>query len=471
MASEHSAISKLVLSAVWKCISDTPFEQKNILFGQVFTSEDDLSDIAASASLTFAPGLLRVLQSDSPPSATMEFFKSLSAETSDFQWWGVYAIVMEKAGHRPILYIGSGTSVFGGVRARLKQYDDGFLLPQYVSKSLEQGFDIVHKGLLCWAPKPPASTVPFRRLLFFGLEATLAYLFWAMKARLGDYGMGHLCRWDRRMLEYDGCCSHCALNEGIPGDFTLSAEQLEALAAEKEQKRLVLKALNATNYHFKQMETNYDEYIGESSKRVARSRANNPGRDKMRQAERIQKAEEERTFYCERCDIVYGTKQRLEKHEKTAKHIRKEFESTNPFRCAPCNLGFHNQSNLTRHEKTLRHLKNVEKSTVPISDESAVSASESTLSFSTPPDSNMSNSTMSDSISSISDQSTVPSAKLALLIPTTLTSPKSTIPLALKSAMPIRAPKAKRQLSILDMLKRPKSTAPEESTSSVSALR
>lgn len=496
MASEYTAVSKLVLSAVWTCISDTPFTRKNIYFDQVFTSEDDLSDVAASASLSFAPGLLDILQSPSPPLATMDFFKGLPTETSELRW-GVYAIVMEKAGHRPILYIGSGTNTLGGVRARLKQYDDGFLLPQYIAKSLEQGFDIVHKGLLCWAPKPPASKVPFQRLLFFGLEATLSYLFWAMKARLGDYGMGHLCRWDRRMLEYDGGCSHCALNEWIPGDFTLSAEQLEALAAEREKKRLALKAENACNYHFKQMEVNYDEYIAESSARVAKSRANNPGRDRKRQADRIQRAESERTFYCERCDIICGTKQRLANHEKTPKHIRKAFESTNPFRCALCNLGYHNQSNLTRHEQSQRHIQNVQKSTMSDSGRLAAPSVKSTTSESdsTALDSTMSESTMSKATVLVSTQLSVPgvqSAQPALLDSTMskatpsvkwsrlvfdrMMRPQSTKSKVAKSRVtkPISGKLAasgpKSAQSVLDMLMRPKSTTPEEPTTSVSAL-
>ncbi|OBT71669.1 hypothetical protein VF21_10587 [Pseudogymnoascus sp. 05NY08] len=495
MSSDEATVSEIVLSAAWTCLSGTRFQQKNVYFDQVFISEDDLRDVASDASLAFAPGLLDVLQAASPPLPTMNFFKTVTTDTSDLRWWGVYALVLKKAGCRPMLYIGSGTSTFGGVRARLKQYDDGFLLPQYVAKALDDGFDIVHKGLLCWIPRPPASKVPFRRLLFYGLEATFAFMFWAMKARLGDYGMGHICRWDRRMLEYDGVCSHSALRDGIHGDFTLSAEQLEAFAVEREKKRLALKAENATNYHYKQIHTNYDDYIGQSSARVAKSRANDPGRDKKRQADRIEKAEAERAFYCERCDIVCGTKQRLANHEKTPKHARKEFESANPFICAPCNL--------TRHEKSLRHIQNVEKSTMSISDQSVVSRTESapsicgvstqlksTMSATTTSESTMSESTLSDSTMSFSDQSAVSSAKSALSVRDTSARPKSTwsisAPVAAKrpQSAPGPAPGAKRQRSILDML-RPKSTKPkstklgsamaestttEESTSSVPAL-
>ena len=91
----------------------------------------------------------------------------------------------------------------------------------------------------------------------------------------------------------------------------------------------------------------------------AKSRANNPGRDKKAQATHVAKALAEKTFHCELCDITFGTKQRLQKHKKSPKHLRKANESNNPFKCAPCNLSYHNQSNLTRHEKSDRHRKNV----------------------------------------------------------------------------------------------------------------
>jgi len=355
MAFTATTILQFVTLVTWTCLSDTPFNQKNTLFARFLTSLSVLEVIASTASLNFAPGLLDVLQAAAPP--TIEFFKRLPTDT--LPRWGVYVIVLEKPGCRPRLYIGSGTNTIGGVRVRLRQYDDGFLLPQWVKDALDHGYTIVHKGLLCWISEPIAALGPVSRLLLVAVEAAFAYMFWAMKARTSDYGMGHICLWNRHTLEYDGLCSHPSLNEGISGDFDLSAEQIEAQAIEKEQKRLAMKAENATNHHYKQMEENYDEYIGQAGLRVAKSRAKNPGRDRKHQADRVEKALTNKSYRCELCDISFGTKQILQKHEKCPKHARKEHEADNPFRCGPCNLGFNNQSNLSRHEKSDRHQKKV----------------------------------------------------------------------------------------------------------------
>lgn len=239
--------------------------------------------------------------------------------------------------------------------ARLKQYDVGYHLPKFVQSSLDDGFAFASKGLLGWMPIPNPAQNPLGRMLILALEATLTFAFWAMEAKPEDCAMDHLCPWDRNTLEYDGLCSHCALAERIVGNFDMSPEEAEAMAEEKEKRRIALKAQNGSNWHYKKMVEDYDNYIGQSSERVARSRANNPGRDAKIQANRVTKALAEKTWHCERCNLSFGTKQILQNHEKTPKHIRKLSQKSNPFVCLPCDLGFHNKSNLTRHEGSDRH--------------------------------------------------------------------------------------------------------------------
>ena len=199
MAYEAATLLQLVCLIAWTCLTDTPFKQKYTFFAQLFPSQEVFDATASAASLIFCRGLWDVLQAATPPA--LRFFKDLpspdisSAELRDK--WGVYVIVMEKPGYRPKVYIGSGTSAEQGCRQRLQQYENGTNLPQYIAEALEDGYEITHKGLLCWIARPTAVLVPIYRLLFIILEATFAYIFWTMRTFKGTYGMLHICLWDR----------------------------------------------------------------------------------------------------------------------------------------------------------------------------------------------------------------------------------------------------------------------------------
>jgi hypothetical protein len=341
MASTAVTLLQFVMYMTWEYLCDTPFARKNALFARFFTSLQVLESTASIASLTFTPGLSEVLQSSTPP--TIQIFKSLPT-THTKSRWGVYAIVLEKFGSRPRLYIGSGTSTDRGVHTRLRRYKYRQDLPCFVEAALEDGYTITHKGLLCWIQTPTASFVPARRLLFLTLEATFTYIFWAMQASKGDYVMGHLCLWDRASLEYDGSCSHCCLTESIPGDFSLTPEQLEAQDIDKKRK---LAALNSDNHHY-QMESNYEEYRSKRAAGARKTRAKNPGRATKDAADRRAKHKLEKTYHCGLCNHSFGSKFKLRQHEKSLKHIRK-MSGKDIVVCRPCNTGFCSQANNNRH--------------------------------------------------------------------------------------------------------------------------
>jgi hypothetical protein len=107
----------------------------------------------------FAHGLLDVLKSGTP---TISYFKMLPLHLDKL--WAVYLLDLEKAGHRPRIYVGSGTAQDTGVRSRMSCYDrrsrtgiptDG--IPWHVEKSLQEGYAITPKGLLAWTSLPLAS--------------------------------------------------------------------------------------------------------------------------------------------------------------------------------------------------------------------------------------------------------------------------------------------------------------------------
>jgi hypothetical protein len=61
-----------------------------------------------------------------------------------------------------------------------------------------------------------------------------------MQSQNKDYGISGCCPWPRNSLSYIGLCSHSALAEDVTGNFELSSEQLEAVAAAIKEKKLLL---------------------------------------------------------------------------------------------------------------------------------------------------------------------------------------------------------------------------------------
>lgn len=204
-----SSVHDLVLFSTWDCLSETHTLDKVQYFDMVFPDLPSLEDAFSTAAISFAPDLLDVLQSDTAP--TSSFFKSLPAKP-DNKTWAVYVLVLEKPDHETGIYIDSGTNTKGGVLYRWNEYDKNKRLPSNVEAALNEHYTIAHKDMLCWALRPTPASTPVCRLLFYALEATFAYLFWAY-ADSGFRGSNTAmsCHWDRDTLEYNGLCSHVAL--------------------------------------------------------------------------------------------------------------------------------------------------------------------------------------------------------------------------------------------------------------------
>ena len=180
--------------------------------------------MASTIALVFAPGLLQVLQSTVP--STIEYCKTLPPCDRLVRFWAVYLLVLEKPGHKSKIYVDPKVGVWG----RLWCYVSGYTLPRYVKKAPDDGYHISYKGLLCRCPIPARPLQPTVRTFFILLGAAFAFVFWAMYATKGDYGMSSICPWDCASLEYSGLCSHCCLYEQVPGEWGFSDEELEILA-------------------------------------------------------------------------------------------------------------------------------------------------------------------------------------------------------------------------------------------------
>ena len=303
------------------------------MFSQIITSREVLVELMNLASLTFCPGLFEVINAVHPPS--VDFFKSLP--TKVLKRWGIYALVLEKPNYTPLVYVGSGTSLYNGIRSRFYQYDRGEQLPIYVAAALEDGYTIVHKGLFLWAPLPSKVNGTKVRVAFYAMEATLSFLFWAMRSDHKDYGMAACCYWPRDSFSYRGLCSHNALIDTVVGDFGFSDEQLEAMAAAVKEKNKQTHLSSEANIKMSQKyscdvckvdcTSNFELVRHNGSRKhlekVARKQRNSPPKKKSYSALSQAKALRLKKYFCRVCDVACPSKWELTRHNGSKRHLLK----------------------------------------------------------------------------------------------------------------------------------------------------
>jgi hypothetical protein len=308
-------ILEYVVWLIWSCLILTPVKLKNPVFAMVLSSEDVLEQLLSDSLLVFAPGLLDIFQATTPPSVA--YFKSLPTDTK--KRWAVYLIVLEKPGCRPKIYIGSGTDADRGVVRRFWNYDTKATLPQYVKRALDDGYTIVHKGLLCWSPIPITAKRFEVRIFFLAIEPTFSMVFWAIISWTKDYGIPPLCPWSLETMEYNGCCSHSALVEHVTNENdSLTLEQIAAKEVGMEQRRSEQKS--AAYHEFKRL-----DLPGWQATR--RKHAANCDPVKKAASPKKSKAnlKATRKYACDICGVAFSDSTELNAHNTTRKHIRQGY--------------------------------------------------------------------------------------------------------------------------------------------------
>jgi hypothetical protein len=344
MAPTTTDIVVFAICLSWTCLSLTPAALKNAAYALVIPTQEVLKKILLSSEMTFAPGLLDILQSKVPP--TISYFKTLPVHSSS-KLWAVYLLVLEQPGHRPKIYIGSGTNSKRGIGARLGNYRREDVLSRFVQRALDSGYKITHTGFLCWGSNPAAPERFRTRALFLLIECVFSLYFWAMVSRTKDYGMPHLCPWALDTIEYDGCYTHTSLSEGLKDIYeNLTSEEMEALETEKRLKH------------------------------SRRDTAKRGKEDKARgEALRIDNNRAAEKYRCAFCDVKFGTGAGLGRHLTTQKHkdkvagITRAFDrperritaasniATRLYYCKICNYAAENEHNLSQHCTSKKHLK------------------------------------------------------------------------------------------------------------------
>ena len=92
------------------------------------------------------------------------------------------------------MYIGSGTDTKSGISAHLSHHDRDIYVSHGVAKALENGYNVLHKGLSCLISITSTAIVPILRVLFTALEVTFTFIFWPLSCKTNyGYDMAHIC--------------------------------------------------------------------------------------------------------------------------------------------------------------------------------------------------------------------------------------------------------------------------------------
>jgi hypothetical protein len=235
-------------------------------------------------------------------------------------------------------------------------------------------------------PLPSAADIPPVRALFVAMEAMFSFLFWTMKSKKKDYRMGVYCPWERKCFAYDGISSHNPLWEGVTGDFELTPQQREAMAATLKQKNKERDAIRNPLYHQYQLAENADYYRTRGRKNTAHFRKFSVKYEESRDKNRVKckvsrhKVKKSGIYSCGICNVTCYSETVLDRHERSKRHLqavellasgKEKKEKSGPrksaekalaehrFVCKICDIGYRSNWELSRHNESKRPLSKV----------------------------------------------------------------------------------------------------------------
>lgn len=256
---------------------------------------------------------------------------------------------MRKKGCRPRIYIGSGTGAIRGMWNRMRQYETlrRADIPDKVWEAHKEGFIITHKGWLVSCPIPDAAIQPEVRLALIALEAVFCFTFQAIYSLKSDFGYGNINPWKKSDVEWDGCCTHSPLVEGVHGKFDLTQGQRLAMAKSIEEKNKAYQVEYGKQMRAKARAGKNDEY-------KHRQRAANAKRaPKQKEIYKVVKASGK--FKCKICNVNCRNMADLRRHNKTDRHQRYARDGKAGYHCVACNFDTPYPSNWKRHLETASH--------------------------------------------------------------------------------------------------------------------
>lgn len=121
MAAPNPILPELVDGYTWAAIiADAPDWYICPILKTLLGEAAAFDEACTTTPFLFAPSLLDVLTSPSPPS--LDFFRGLPTLQDGDKFWAVY-LLLEKPGCQAKIYVGSGTEQIAGVGSRFREYD------------------------------------------------------------------------------------------------------------------------------------------------------------------------------------------------------------------------------------------------------------------------------------------------------------------------------------------------------------
>ena len=139
-----------------------------------------------------------------------------------------------------------------------------------------------------------------------------------MYSRKPDHRMIECCPWPLSSFSYAGLCSHSPLGEMVEGNFDLSAEQLETIAAEVKEKN----CNDMTGYYKKQSARNPEHVKQRHAK--ARQCMKKNSLDKMiaSQDRHTKRTKASKKYYCATCKVSCVKPGELAVHLAGERHLK-----------------------------------------------------------------------------------------------------------------------------------------------------
>ncbi|SMR48380.1 unnamed protein product [Zymoseptoria tritici ST99CH_1E4] len=344
----------------------------------IFAQRSDIDNIADALDLEWAPGFLNYLVQDTPP--PLSFFFSLPEPRT--RLWGLYVVILQKKVKElrrrlnTIVYTGSGKARNrSGMKQRTNHYkDDWSFLPELLFKAIRtDGYTITHVRMLCWSAIPAPALQPRGEAFLLALEAAVSMTLHVIRPCKRDHETEHLLPWTRASVEWTHGCTHHSMIEGLMYDVSMSAEELEALAAARSER---IKKRYKERYH---TDPEYKKSVRAASKKWELKNA------EKRSAKDVARREamlDKKIYYCEPCDKPFGQQKDLDGHLKGKGHLHlingvqkptltrkqarrrerdaeKRASGVRDYFCTPCDQSFNRKSHLDNHNNTPGHKANV----------------------------------------------------------------------------------------------------------------